>query len=166
MQEDEDLWVQVARGGAAAFEQVYSDNFARVRSFLRVYLGNTPAVDDVAQETFLQFWQRPGSFDPDRSTLRTYLLGIARKRAADWWRRHRPTDEIERAVAITACDTSTLLLSDALQQLDPEMRNILWLREVEGYGYDELARILAVPLGTVRSRLFTAREHLRRVWKA
>jgi RNA polymerase sigma-70 factor (ECF subfamily) len=42
---------------------------------------------------------------------------------------------------------------------------MLWLREVEGYSYQELAEMLAIPLGTVRSRLFAAREELRRVWK-
>jgi RNA polymerase sigma-70 factor (ECF subfamily) len=45
------------------------------------------------------------------------------------------------------------------------LRNVLWLREVEGYSYDELARILDVSLGTVKSRLFSAREELRSVWK-
>jgi RNA polymerase sigma-70 factor (ECF subfamily) len=59
-----------------------------------------------------------------------------------------------------------LLLNDALQQLDPELRNALWLREVEGYSYDELSRILDIPLGTVKSRLFSAREQLRRIWKS
>jgi RNA polymerase sigma-70 factor (ECF subfamily) len=56
-------------------------------------------------------------------------------------------------------------MSDALQQLEPDLRNVLWLREVEGYSYDELASILGLPLGTVKSRLFSAREQLRRVWQ-
>jgi RNA polymerase sigma-70 factor (ECF subfamily) len=60
---------------------------------------------------------------------------------------------------------SSLLLKDAFEQLRPESQSVLWLREVEGYSYDELARILDVPLGTVKWRLFAAREELRRVWK-
>jgi RNA polymerase sigma-70 factor, ECF subfamily len=136
-----------------------------VRRFLRIYLGNTPIVDDVAQETFLQLWRRPAGFDPSRSTIGTYLFGIARKRAADFWRSHRPADSIPADAAVEESQASALLLKDALQRLDPESRSVLWLREVEGYSYDELARILDVPLGTVKSRLFTAREQLRRVWK-
>lgn len=62
-------------------------------------------------------------------------------------------------------DSGTLLLKDAMQQLDPELRNVLWLREVEGYSYEELSRLLDIPLGTVKSRLFTAREQLRRIWR-
>ncbi len=164
MQEDEARWTQVTRRSAAAFEQIYQDNFARVRSFLRVYLNDAAVVDDVAQETFLHFWRRPGGFDPSRSTLRTYLLGIARKRASEWWRHHRPAEAIQPDSA-AAEEPSNLLLSEVLHQLDPDLRNILWLREVEGYSYDELARILGIPLGTVKSRLFAAREQLRRVWR-
>jgi RNA polymerase sigma-70 factor (ECF subfamily) len=163
MQEDEALWVQVTCRNAKAFEQVYTENFASVRNFLRIYLRNASTVDDVAQETFLQFWQRPAKFDPARSTLKTYLLGIARKRAADWWRHHQPAATPAPEVASAGGDTSPLLLKDALQQLDPELRNALWLREVEGYSYDELSRILDIPLGTVKSRLFSAREQLRRI---
>jgi RNA polymerase sigma-70 factor (ECF subfamily) len=42
---------------------------------------------------------------------------------------------------------------------------VLWLREVEGYSYDELSQILGTPLGTIKSRLFAAREELRKIWK-
>jgi RNA polymerase sigma-70 factor (ECF subfamily) len=165
MREDDALWSQVSRRTPNAFEQVYKDNFARVRSFLRVYLGNTPVVDDVAQHTFLQLWRRPDGFDPSRSTLRTYLLGIARKRAADWWRHHRPSEDPAPDVQSTNEAGATLLLKDAIEQLDPELRNVLWLGEVEGYSYEELSRLLDIPLGTVKSRLFTAREQLRRIWR-
>jgi RNA polymerase sigma-70 factor (ECF subfamily) len=56
------------------------------------------------------------------------------------------------------------LLENTLAQLDPESRTLVWLRHAEGYSYVELAEILQIPLGTVRSRLFTARERLRQVW--
>lgn len=166
MQEDEALWTQVTCRNAKAFEQVYTENVASVRNFLRIYLRNASTVDDVAQETFLQFWQRPTKFDPSRSSLKTYLLGIARKRAADWWRHHQPAAPPAADIPSAGGAGSTLLLNDALQQLDPELRNALWLREVEGYSYDELSRILDIPLGTVKSRLFSAREQLRRIWKS
>jgi RNA polymerase sigma-70 factor (ECF subfamily) len=166
MREDEALWIQVTRRNAKAFEQIYTENFACVRNFLGIYLKNASTVDDVAQETFLQLWQRPATFDPSRSTLKTYLLGIARKRAADWWRHHQPSATPASEVAGAGGDTPPLLLKDALQRLDPESRNVLWLREVEGYSYDELSRILDIPLGTVKSRLYSAREQLRRVWNS
>jgi RNA polymerase sigma-70 factor (ECF subfamily) len=164
MGEDDALWAQVAARNADAFEKLYHNHYPRVRSFLRIYLGDTPAVDDVAQDTFLQLWQRPQGFDPSRSSLKTYLFGIARKKAADWWR-HQPPAESPAVAVASKTRGSTLLLKDAFEQLRPESRDVLWLREVEGYSYDELARLLDVPLGTVKSRLFAAREELRRIWK-
>ncbi len=155
--------MKISHGDTLAFEQLYTAHFARVRDFLRIYLGDASA-DDLAQHTFLQFWRRPNGFNPARSDLKAYLFGIARKKAADWWRHRKPIENSGTGVALNSSD-SAVLIGDALKRLDPEVRNILWLREVEGYSYDELAAILDVPLGTVRSRLFAAREQLRRVWK-
>ena len=58
------------------------------------------------------------------------------------------------------------MVGDAFGRLPKEQRTLLWLREVEGQSYAELAEILGIPVGTVRSRLFAAREELRRVWHA
>jgi RNA polymerase sigma-70 factor (ECF subfamily) len=149
---------------AVAFESLYNAHFVRVRNFLRIYLGDPAVVEDIAQDTFLQFWKTPNGFDPARSNLRAYLFGIARKKAADWWRRQDRSGN--PAFEATSRNTdSALLMSDALEQLNPDLRNVLWLREVEGYSYDELAGILGLPVGTVKSRLFSAREQLRTVWK-
>jgi RNA polymerase sigma-70 factor (ECF subfamily) len=52
-----------------------------------------------------------------------------------------------------------------MDRLDPQARSVLWLREVEGYSYEELAEIFEIPLGTVQSRLYAARQQLRRMWK-
>lgn len=148
---------------AEVFERVYLDHFARVRSFLRNYIGRAGIADDLAQDTFLQIWLHPNGFDPSRSNLKAYLFGIARKRAADW-RRHHPSLVNEYAEPRGDAPSEALALKDALARLEPDLRNVLWLREAEGYSYDELARILDVPLGTVKSRLFAAREQLRRIW--
>jgi RNA polymerase sigma-70 factor (ECF subfamily) len=53
---------------------------------------------------------------------------------------------------------------EAFFLLSREQRTLLWLREVDGQSYSELAAIFEIPVGTVRSRLFTAREQLRSIW--
>jgi RNA polymerase sigma-70 factor (ECF subfamily) len=150
-------------GHELLFEQAYRDHYSRIRSFLRVYLGNTAAVDDLAQDTFLQLWLRPQAFDPTRASLRTYLLGIARKKAADFWRKSG-RDTGTRAERRTNSEGEVLTMQDALSRMETDLRNVLWLREAEGYSYEELSRIFDIPIGTVRSRLYAAREQLRKIW--
>jgi RNA polymerase sigma-70 factor, ECF subfamily len=128
-------------------------------------MGNVAAVEDLAQDTFLQIWTKPTAFNPAKAGVRAYLFGIARKKAADWWR-HQPSVVPEEAAAMIGIQPpSVLALNNALELVAPELRNVLWLREVEGYSYEELSKILDIPLGTVKSRLFAAREQLRKIWR-
>jgi RNA polymerase sigma-70 factor (ECF subfamily) len=117
------------------------------------------------QETFTLIWERPNGFQPERGPLRTYLYGIGRKRAAEWWRKHDLADVTPAGQdpATRRTETSSLL-GDAINRLPREQRTLLWLREVEGQSYSELAAILDIPLGTVRSRLSAARGELRKIW--
>jgi RNA polymerase sigma-70 factor (ECF subfamily) len=164
MPSDDELWQKVRKGDADAFADFYRAYAPPLRRFLHWYLGNSQAEEDVAQETFLQLWRTPNGFNPARAPLKRYLFGMARKRAADWWRR-RPstTPDAVPECQMPAAEAGTLL-ENTLAQLDPESRTLVWLRHAEGYSYVELAEILQIPLGTVRSRLFTARERLRQVW--
>ncbi|HEV2234598.1 MAG TPA: RNA polymerase sigma factor [Terriglobia bacterium] len=162
---DHELWSKLSRGDVAAFEGFFRAHAPRLRSFLRVYLPDSQAAEDVAQETFLQLWKHPNGYNPSRSSLKSYVFGIARKRAADWWRRH-PTSGERSTERPVLGEGFGVLVKDAFDQLDSDSRSVLWLREVEGYSYEELAQILDIPMGTVKSRLFTAREELRRVWKS
>ena len=159
------LWQNLCHGDAGAFEAFYREHAPRLRSFLRHLLGSRQAADDIAQEAFLMLWQQPNGFDPGRGRLKAYLFGIARKRAAEWWRRRPPGEEERQPAPVTVEGEPALLLEDALAHVEPELRSLLWLREVEGYSYAELAEILDIPLGTVKSRLFAAREDLRRIWR-
>jgi RNA polymerase sigma-70 factor (ECF subfamily) len=146
----------------AAFERLYEEQGSPVRSFLRLAMGNSSVADDLTQETFLQLWRRRGAIDPGRGGAKAYLLGIARKKAADWWRRNKARAAVGSEAAIASSDG--LAIRDAMNQLPEESREVLWLREVEGYSYEELAEILKIPIGTVRSRLHAARRQLRSVW--
>ena len=162
---DEELWNKLSRRDAQAFESFYRANGPRLHRFVKACTGSSHAADDVAQETFLQLWKHPNGFNPSRSTLKAYVFGIARKRAADWWRHRRPAVELSPGPAASVVEeSSTLLLADALSRLDPDARGVLWLREMEGYSYEELSEIFEIPLGTVKSRLYAAREQLRRMW--
>ena len=147
---------------SAAFDRLYRQHGSPVRNFLRVLLGNPSVADDLTQETFLHLWRRPHSFDPKRGSIKNYLLGIARRKAADWWRHNKPEAASVGEPAIHF--EGTQAIRDALNQLPESMRTVLWLREVEGYSYEELADILKVPVGTVRSRLHSARRQLRSIW--
>lgn len=164
MADDQELWKKVSQGDANAFDAFYRENAPRLQAFLRQLVGNRQAAEDVAQETFTQIWNRPNGFQPERGTLRAYLYGVGRKRAADWWRKQRLRDSnIENKVK--ACQTeSDSIVGDAFGRLPEEQRTLLWLREVEGHSYGELAVALDIPVGTVRSRLFAAREALRIIW--
>lgn len=166
MADDREMWERICRGDAGAFDALYRAQAPKLEVFLRRVLGNRQTAEDVMQETFASIWQRPNGFQPERGTLRAYLFGAARKRAADWWRNNgEPTGPALNESTRQDSEMNPLI-TDAIAQLSVEERALIWLREVEGYSYEELARALDVPVGTVASRLFTAREELRRIWHA
>jgi RNA polymerase sigma-70 factor (ECF subfamily) len=151
-------------GDGECFGEWYQVNAPRLRTFLRKLLGNEQAAEDVMQETFIQIWRRPQGFDSERGTFRAYLFGTARNLALSWNRKQKPTVELQDDPTTASCVETTSIMADALDRLEPDERTLLWLREVEGQSYSELAAIFNIPIGTVRSRLYGAREALRAVW--
>ncbi|HKW61063.1 MAG TPA: sigma-70 family RNA polymerase sigma factor [Candidatus Acidoferrum sp.] len=167
MADDHELWQRICSRDANAFEAFYRENAGRLCAYLRQIVGNAQAAEDVMQETFTQIWRSPNGFRLDLGTLRGYLFGIGRKRAAEWWRKREPPSEDQRAKSGeegVEARASFSSVGDAFARLAEEQRSLLWLREVEGQSYAELAEILQIPVGTVKSRLFAAREELRRIW--
>jgi len=162
--DDSTSWDWLRSGDREAFGNFYRQHAASLHRFVRRCVGDPRATEDIVQETFLQLWQHPNGFNPARGPLRVYLFGIAARRSADWWR-HKPAETTLKPERPDSQYRSPMLVEDAFEKIDPDSRSLLWLREVEGYSYRELAEMLAVPVGTVRSRLYTARERLRRVWK-
>ena len=166
MADDGETWKRICQKDADAFDAFYRENAPPLQAFLRQLVGDRQAAEDVLQEMFIQIWTRPNGFRPERGTLRAYLFGIARKRAAEWWRKRGPFDpETENKTSFCQTETNSIM-GDALRRLPEEQRTLLWLRAVEGLSYAELAVTLEIPVGTVSSRLFAAREALRRIWQA
>jgi RNA polymerase sigma-70 factor (ECF subfamily) len=139
---------------------------AGLQGFLKQLLGDRQAAEGVTQETFASIWQHPNGFDPERGTLRSYIFGAGRKRAAEWWRKQKPHGHLTTEPVETSKVETQSLIANVFDKLPVEQRTILWLREVEGQSYAELADILRIPEGTARSRLFAARKALRQIWRA
>lgn len=126
-------------------------------------------IEDVAQDTFLQVFRRIASFAPGGpAKLSTWILMIAARRAIDELRKQRPAlfAEVERTSDARGDDRAirkelVAAIEGALRELSPELRAAFLLREYHGLDYTEIARSLAIDLGTVKSRLSRARAALR-----
>lgn len=169
MTDDSDIWQRIRDRDEKAFESLYRANGGRLCAYLRQIVPGAQLAEDLMQETFTSVWQSPNGFHPERGSLRSYLFGMARRRAADWWRSHshdrkgfQSAQDGQEDTAGSAASFSDV--ADSFSRLPEEQQSILWLREIEGQSYAELAQILAIPAGTVKSRLFAAREELRRIW--
>ena len=165
MPDDWEFWKKIGNGNAEAFEAWYRETALHLLAFLRHLLANEQAAEDVMQETFTQIWRHPYRFDSKRGSPRAYLFGVARRQAAEWRRKQKSVDELDRDTPVPSHVEIASMVTEALSCLNPEQQALLWLREVEGQSYEELALILDVPVGTVRSRLFAAREALRTIWR-
>jgi RNA polymerase sigma-70 factor (ECF subfamily) len=146
-------------------------------------LGDQNDASDVVQEVFLKIFRSVNSFK-ERSSLRTWIYRIAVNEAHNhrrWFSRHRKRevafdreDDEHRGFDVTpdpgpspfdfALDREThVLIQRALEEISPVFRTAVVLRDIEGLGYEEIAEILQISLGTVKSRILRGREALRRV---
>jgi RNA polymerase sigma-70 factor (ECF subfamily) len=143
----------------------------RLRRYARALLGERAGADDLVQDTMERGWRKLATWRAG-GDMRAWLFGIMHNLHVDRLRQPvlptAPLDEAdEDALPLAAPATdpgSSLALRDldaALQQLPPEQRSVLLLVALEEMTYDEVARALDIPLGTVMSRLSRGRERLR-----
>ena len=139
----------------------------RLRRYARAMVGNRAAADDLVQDTLERAWSRLAQWQVG-SDLRAWLFGIMHNLRVDQLRRPglntQPMGEEEFEVPIRATQSDYLELSDlevALARLPEEQRAVLLLVALEEMSYEEVARTLEIPLGTVMSRLSRGRERLR-----
>ncbi len=172
---------KAAKGDCHAFETLVVQYQSQVYNLCLRMTGNPDDAADVAQEAFLKVWKHLDSFHFD-SSFSTWLYRLASNCCLDFLRsqKRRPTvsltveNEDEEEQVLDIADTAPTpeertiaheekeQLRMAMSQLDDEQRQILTLRVVNDLSYSEIADILEVKEGTVKSRLSRARENLRK----
>jgi len=169
---DDVTLARAQRGDAAAFRTLVTFYQQPIFAFLWRMLGaraDRPLVEDLAQDTFLRVYRGLARFQrTGPATLKTWLLTIATRVALNELRRNRPAttplDARARVVAVPREDVAlALAVREALETLTPDHRAVVVLREYHDLDYAEIASVLAIDVGTVRSRLSRAREALRAV---
>ncbi len=171
------------QGDAEAFARLVALHEGMVLNLAARLLGDPEEARDIGQDVFLQVYRTLGGFQ-GRSTLRTWIYRIVVNQCRNrqrWWRRRRraalcPLEDISAAdearLATASADESPFerlarrerarRIESALGALSFDHRAILLLREVEGLTCEEIGTTLALPVGTVKSRLSRARDGLRR----
>ena len=174
---DQQLVVRSQQGDKRAFDVLVLKYQQRIASIVSRYLRDQDEVADVTQEAFIKAYRALANFRGD-AQFYTWLYRIAINTAKNHLvaksRRPPNTDKdindgefSENSVVLEAEDQpETLLARDQLQSvilaavddLQEDLRTALMLREFDGLSYEEIAEIMACPVGTVRSRIFRARE--------
>lgn len=166
----------------AAFDQLVERYQDRVFNFVCRMVHDPQDADDVAQEVFVRAYSNIERFD-HRASLSTWLFKIASNLCIDHARRRsrRPdtvsltqaeeSDERQWEVPDSRYDPQRMVIEDemvrvvdgAISKLSKKLREVLLLHDVENLAYDEIAKVVGCPLGTVKSRLFLARAELQKV---
>ena len=173
---DEDLLDLVARGDERAFEAIY-DRHGRVAWSLAFrLLGDRESAEDLVQEAFVSVWNGAAAYVPAKGSVRTWLLSIVHHRSVDRMRQaaagRRRQEALENVAAVdpAAPDAADIALDrveaaevrDALADVPDEQVQVLRLAYYGGYTHHEIADMLSLPLGTVKSRMRLGLDRLRR----
>ena len=168
---DLELVQRAAAGDRAAFAAIYQRHRDVVYRFARLMSGSDATAEDVTQEVFVTLIHTMVTYEPQRAGLLTYLYGVARNVTRNRLRRDRRFVALDTAAAAPSPASDDphdaasraqerALLRRAVLSLPSRYREVIILSGVHGLAYAESARILHVPVGTVRSRLSRGRQLL------
>jgi RNA polymerase sigma-70 factor (ECF subfamily) len=169
------------RGDDAAWAELVRMHSRRVYGICYRFTGRESDAQDLTQEVFLRVFRALGSFRAAEGSFGTWLARLTRNLLIDHYRRtrnERVTDSIEEQIprieginagvrpdAALAGREASELLQGALRKLSPELREIIILRDLQDMEYREIAGVLNIPEGTVKSRLNRGRAELARLLK-
>lgn len=174
---DQQLVERVQAGDKAAFDLLVRKYQHRVLKLVSRFVSDAAEAEDVAQEAFLKAYRALASFRGD-SAFYTWLYRIAintaknalvsnRRRPVDFdldlqdpeqYDRHARLKEGDTPEGVLLTEEIRSVVEKAMEQLPEDLRTAIVLRELEGMSYEEIAEAMDCPVGTVRSRIFRARE--------
>jgi RNA polymerase sigma-70 factor (ECF subfamily) len=155
----------VQRGDHAAFATLYDELAAAVFGTVKRVLRDPAMSEEVAQEVFVELWRTAGRFDPERASVSTWAITIARRRAVDRVRHEQSQrDRIERSATqrpqeVDAIDDTVVASIDAervtraIADLPDDQRVVIEMAFIDGDSHGDIAARLDLPLGTVKGRV-------------
>jgi RNA polymerase sigma-70 factor, ECF subfamily len=173
---DEELMPLIADRDPEAFEVFYDRHGGAAYSLAYRIVGDRNAAEDVTQEAFISIWRSGGRFDRTRGSVRAWTLGIVRNRAIDALRRSAGKapkltfdDEaiLEQEAAPETTEEEALRrresdeLRGVLRELPDDQSKVIQLAYFGGFTHSEIARMLGMPLGTVKGRMRLGMEKMR-----
>jgi RNA polymerase sigma-70 factor (ECF subfamily) len=173
---DEDLLTLVDRGDADAFEVLYERHSRVAFSLAFRLLGDRPSAEDLVQDAFLAVWRGAASYSSTRGSVRNWLLSILHNRGVDrlrtlaaMTRRQEALEQVELRRPDEPDAASQGIgrvlagsVREELSSLPGEQFEVLKLAYYGGFTHQEIAEMLDVPLGTVKSRMRLGLDRLRR----
>ncbi len=186
---DAQLLARYSSGEEAAFREIVNRYKNGLYAFLRQFLNRQDLVEDVFQETFMQLFTSRDSFDHSRP-LRPWLFTIAANKAKDALRKWQRTTAVPIGTIADSQDLSfdemlntlssdntmpdeelekseiSLRVAQVIEKMPENLRQILLLAYFQRFSYKQMAEILSIPIGTVKSRLHTAVGRFAQDWKA
>ncbi len=173
---EEKLVERCLQGDDSAWEGIVNAYTRRVYNLGYRYTGRTDEAEDLTQEIFIKIYQNLKSYRAEAGSLQNWVLKVGRNLIIDRYRqtrRFQQTAGSEEMEAMNLSDEKTLsphriveqsesarYLREALQRLSPELKEAIILRDLEGMAYQEIAGLLTIPEGTVKSRINRARLEL------
>jgi RNA polymerase sigma-70 factor, ECF subfamily len=161
-----DLLSHVAEGDQKAFGQLYDQLSGRVLGLVRRLLKDSAQSEEVTQEIFLEVWQNAKRYDPAKGSATTWILTMSHRRAVDRIRSSQSTRDRDTKIGLRDMETEYDSVSEsveitiehervgqALLRLTELQRQAVTLAYYGGYSHSEVAEMLKVPIGTVKTRL-------------
>jgi RNA polymerase sigma-70 factor (ECF subfamily) len=161
-----DLLSQVAEGDQAAFGHLYDQMASRVLGLVRRLLKDSAQSEEVTQEIFLEIWQNAKRYDSAKGSATTWILTMSHRRAVDRIRSSQSTRDRDTKIGLRDMETEYDSVSEsveirvehervgqALLRLTELQRQAVTLAYYGGYSHSEVAEMLKVPIGTVKTRL-------------
>lgn len=158
---DEHLLQQVAHGDCTALGDLFDRHSSSVLALICRFIHDRTSAEDVLQQTFVDIWQKAGSYNPCRGTPIVWMRLIGRSRALEWLRRRKSVpSESELEWIATAPQSDTMeqteiasAVTQAISQLPEDQASVIRTAFYDGLTHEQIASRFGVPLGTVKSRL-------------
>ena len=182
MEQEADLVKRCVAGENLAWESLLRAHSRKLYNLCYRFTGRTVEAEDLTQEIFIKVFQTMRTYNATQGTFPTWLNRVARNHLVDHYRRtkkdrvtssledevggveEKPSPSLEPTARVEARERKELL-QQALEKLSPDMREAVILRDLQDLDYLEIAQILGVPEGTVKSRINRGRLELARALK-